>query len=278
MDHPNNTDANRQDLPLDFDTAPATPAPASVSRPDAEPAKPAETVLPPAPPPQSAMATETSMIRRPTPIITGNRRPDSLTTQTIPEDIRVRTIPASAFPGTVRNQDTKPPSVPFGRYLAEQRKRLNLTLQQVDDATLIRHDYLEFLEQEALDKLPPPVYVIAYVRKLGVFYKIPTQKVEELVGELKRNLEYSVPETLLNQLEINTEPCEENTRTMRRILWILGIAVPVLIGLLLLIIFFTAGRSSQAPADVPAGNRMPESRLDFLLEKPVFALPELPGR
>ncbi len=283
MTSQDDSERRANDLPLEFDSESAEPVDATVaarnaggglvnSAPEPEPVPAAAKPAPAAPPPE---------YQRPKPMISAVRRPDSLTTQSISDEQRVaaRTIRASALPGAKHAEHARRVQIQYGRVLAEQRKKSNHSIDGVAAATMIRSDYLEALEREDFERLPPPVYVIAYVRKLAKFYHLAPELTEELIGEVKERLEYTVPEEVLSRLEFASEPCEENERTMKRILLGLFIGVPLVILLIVFGILFATRSSSETAAPAPGQqSRLAESEVEFLLPQPVLEIPELPRR
>ena len=54
-----------------------------------------------------------------------------------------------------------------GRYLRERREQLGLDLAALHERTRIRHHYLEAIEAERFDALPPDVFLREYVRQVA---------------------------------------------------------------------------------------------------------------
>jgi cytoskeleton protein RodZ len=52
-----------------------------------------------------------------------------------------------------------------GQKLQDERLRQGLSLEEIEEETKIRKYYLEALEQENYDVLPPQVYATGFVRK-----------------------------------------------------------------------------------------------------------------
>jgi transcriptional regulator with XRE-family HTH domain len=57
----------------------------------------------------------------------------------------------------------------IGSHLAEQRRRLGLTLAECESATMIRAKYLAALEEDRPDDLPDPAYVRIFLRGYATF-------------------------------------------------------------------------------------------------------------
>ncbi|HHW60373.1 MAG TPA: helix-turn-helix domain-containing protein [Syntrophomonadaceae bacterium] len=75
----------------------------------------------------------------------------------------------------------------FGDALREEREKQGLTLEQVEEATKIRKIYINALEQEEFDILPPRVYASGFVKRYATFLSLDP---EPFVEEFKR-LAYS---------------------------------------------------------------------------------------
>jgi flagellar biosynthesis protein FlhG len=60
-----------------------------------------------------------------------------------------------------------------GRYLRERREQLGLALAAVHERTRIRHRYLEAIEAEQFDALPPDVIVREHVRQIAAALELP---------------------------------------------------------------------------------------------------------
>lgn len=121
--------------------------------------------------------------------------------------------------------------IEFGHYLAEARTRCRLTCREVEETTRIRADYIEALEREDLDHLPPPVYVLAYVRTLGNFYKLDPALVERMAEQIRSSLTRKVPDAFINRLDIDSDGGAENEQKLHHIL-LLGGGILLLVALL----------------------------------------------
>lgn len=65
----------------------------------------------------------------------------------------------------------------IGVYLQNERRKRNIGLQDVADATGISPGVLKALEEEDREKLPAEVYVKAFYRKYADFLGLPTDEV-----------------------------------------------------------------------------------------------------
>ena len=70
----------------------------------------------------------------------------------------------------------------------------------------------EAIENDDIDRMPPAVYAIAYIRKLCDYYNISGESAEKMICELRSELNRDVPDALISRVEIDTESTEENER------------------------------------------------------------------
>jgi len=73
----------------------------------------------------------------------------------------------------------------------------------------------ELLEMEKLRFELPSVYVLAYVRKLCVCYKVPESEIAGIINELKDTLESSLPADFIENINIDYEIDEDNQKKIR---------------------------------------------------------------
>ena len=141
----------------------------------------------------------------------------------------------------------------FGRMLYDARTRLNISIAQAAQETKIQKEYIEALESEDFNRLPPMVYVCAYVRKLGAMYKIDPARVEEVVEALKKNLEVSLSEEIIANLDIDREHSPESEHKARSLFWMAAAAVLVFIGLvsIAVLMLMAPGSESRKQAAAP---------------------------
>lgn len=105
----------------------------------------------------------------------------------------------------------------FGGYLRELRRRNNLSIAQIVEETRIKTEYLEALEAEDYGRLPQPVYVLGYVRKLCNLYHVPADRVNSLTADLRERLEYELPEDISKSV-VDRAVSEENERKLRQLM------------------------------------------------------------
>ena len=175
----------------------------------------------------------------------------------------------------------------YGCALRILREHNSLSFEELKQITMIQTSFLEALENEDLDALPPLVYVIAYVRTLCRFYKLSPETSHALVAKLKSNLEYSCNDEILNSLEVDRSGAEANERKIKKILFGISSVVIVLAAviILLIVLLSTPGREEPpTPVVQPqTQHEQGEKTTSFdpntiypLLEPPTLDLPKLP--
>ena len=124
------------------------------------------------------------------------------------------------------------------RILKAARNGAGMTIKDVENATQIRAHYLTALEENDFGKLPQPVYVLAYLRKLCNLYDIPEDEEEQLVRPW-REFPCELPENLPAKVvaDDDNEPRKKVLRNLELALWAAGavVAVGIIIGIVVLI-------------------------------------------
>ena len=170
-----------------------------------------------------------------------------------------------------------PRAATLGATLAELRRRHQLDIDAVAEATWIKTGYLEALENDAFSELPQMVYVLAYVKKLCEFYGVSAADTESLLTELRENLSYEIPEDI-DKSVVCREQDEDTRRKLRQIT--IGLtAGAVLLALLLIlggIVLALRLRRPAVPRDVMPSAALEEGQLLSLWEKPVLKTSRLP--
>lgn len=68
----------------------------------------------------------------------------------------------------------------IGEVLKQRRKEMNLSLKEVENATSIRMNYLQSIEEGEMSKLISPIYAQGFVKQYGAFLGVDT---EQLIKE-----------------------------------------------------------------------------------------------
>lgn len=218
--------------------------------------------------------------------IGGESAPDPVEPAPAPKP---RTKPASAAPERGAKKFSIEGIAPggFGRHLRELRVRNGVSIAELSEATKIRGTYIEYLEEEDYDSLPPAVYVLAYVKTLCSFYGLPESAVENMTAEIRRRLAYEAPDDPGKTI-IDVEEGEENRIMLRRILLIGGAGVLVVTGLVVWLILAllpakpaaTTVATTTATAAENAPDAATKTEFKPLTEKQLLELqrkPELTG-
>lgn len=201
------------------------------------------------------------------------------TAETTPETEAVPEVVPEPAPRPVSAPRTKLPrdAGGMGATLAALRRQCGMELSDVADATHIKLNYLEALENEALGDLPQTVYVLAYVKKLCELYGVEKSETEELLSGLREQLDYEIPEDI-NKAVVIREPDEETRRKVRNLTAAIAIALALLLVLLILggavlVVRLRGGAGNEAGPDIPASD---ENRPLSLWEKPELRVSRLP--
>ncbi len=163
---------------------------------------------------------------------------------------------APAAASTPRLRVPAPPPPPpangsFGAYLRDLRLRNGFTIDQIAQETRIGTGYLTAIEREDYGDLPPPVYVLAYVKMLCSFFRLDDASTETLTSELRQRLEIeSQPPENPDKLVVDMESSQENPILLKRILLVIGGAVFLLVALItVLALVFVSPSAKSRPAD-----------------------------
>jgi len=144
----------------------------------------------------------------------------------------------------------------FGNFLKQIRLYNKLDIDTISRETKIKALYLEALENEDLDRLPQLVYVIGYIRKLCVLYKVSTLEADELTKVLREQLECELPEDI-NKSIVDRESSEENEKKIKQLMFIIVSSILLIVAVLVfggVMIFSGCKHRAEAAA---AGTTMP---------------------
>lgn len=136
---------------------------------------------------------------------------------------------------SVKNKNASP-----GEILQEGRVHSGLSINQVEQITKIRLSYLESIERDDFPKLPPVVYVIAYIKTLCSLYNISPEDTALVLSNLKKSGEKPVTEDILKHLEsekhVNIQEEVKSKRLIMKSFFIIALVI-VWIGILGLIVY-----------------------------------------
>lgn len=114
----------------------------------------------------------------------------------------------------------------LGETMRKAREDAGLELVDVIEDTRIHKQHLEALEAGNREEMPPTVYIIAMIRKLGALYHMEQEEINELIAPLRKTNFEEVPKDLEKSTAF--EPSEENRRLLRLITFFIA-AVVILI-------------------------------------------------
>ena len=117
-----------------------------------------------------------------------------------------------------------------GEFLRLQREKQNLSYQDVFEKTRLKPEVIRALEEEDLDQLPAPVYVVAYVKRLCQFYNVNNALAREFSERLREKITFDVPENIQKAFKV-TDISKENMRRIRNMV----VVVLLILGLLLIL-------------------------------------------
>ncbi len=194
----------------------------------------------------------------------------------------------AAEPSPAPVQLSAPPPPPangsFGAYLRDLRLRNRLTIDRIARETKIGTGYIDAIEREAYHELPPPVYVLAYVKMLCAFYRLDDASVDLLTGELRQRLEIeSLPPENPDKLVIDLEESRENPILLKKIMLLGGLGVVVLVALITtLVLVFAAPHKKNPDVSVSSAGGAPalleERQLIDIQPQPKLEVHVLPPR
>ena len=154
------------------------------------------------------------------------------------------------------------------RILKASRNNANLTLEDVENATLIRHHYLVALEEADYNALPSPVFVLAYLRKLCRLYDLSPQEEEQLVRPW-RNIPCELPENL--PAAVQMDPEKPNQKVLHQLeIALLSFGALLISAIVVLLVVWAV--SFFSGKDVPELS-FDNTRLLELQEKPALQIP-----
>lgn len=125
-----------------------------------------------------------------------------------------------------------------GTKLKAARRKMDLTLEQAEEATKIRQKYLKAIESDNWNEFPSRIYVYGFIKKYAEFLELEGNKVlEEFKAEFGQNRPNFTPrkqESILDRIVI----------TPKFIIWLL---VTVLVAFALGYVGFSAQKISRPP-------------------------------
>ncbi len=161
-----------------------------------------------------------------------------------------------------------------GEFLKIQRERLNLTYADVFAATRIKEDMLRALEEEDFSKLPQPVYVIAYVKRLCHFYNINNALAREFLDRLRTEISFDVPDDFSKSVK-GSDESEENMRRIRNLALVAVLIIFLLLALIVTGVTLVIVNLRQSGHQLETKTPFNENTLVELQPKPKLVIREL---
>lgn len=126
--------------------------------------------------------------------------------------------------------DTIPPGATNGVILKLAREAAGYSRDQVAAITRIHTGYLDAMESDSVSRLPPAVYVAAYIRVLSGLYRLSPDTVALLDRQRREHVSSNeLPAELLRNLSKDALVNEAEERRINRIFITIGIALAVAI-------------------------------------------------
>ncbi|MDD3153943.1 MAG: helix-turn-helix domain-containing protein [Victivallaceae bacterium] len=166
--------------------------------------------------------------------------------------------------------------LPFGALLKLLRNRNQLEVTEVQKKTHIPRRYLDWLEAEEYTLLPPPAYVLAYVKMLCVLYHASPEAEAKLTETFRSELKCELPDEI-SKVVVDYVPSEENRRKLHRIVLFLGVGAAILV-IVLTAAAMLLTRSGTSAAEPPVRNSSAfnAAQLYELLPQETLEIPEVP--
>ena len=148
----------------------------------------------------------------------------------------------------------------IGSHLAEQRRRLGLTLAECESATRIRAKYLAALEEDRLDDLPDPAYVRIFLRGYATFLGLDARALltefDERRGDVgpgdEHRLVSAEPPAAGRMAELGRWLVQRRGRSRRRE----AVSIAVVLAAILAVLFWL-GETGGSPSSTPGPSTVP---------------------
>jgi len=175
---------------------------------------------PPSPAPSAPAAPEAA---------TGSNAPPATTPTPRPGGAALAAGHHSPRPLRLTGHGGHPPT--RGQLLQEARVRCDLSLEQVAIATKIKRQFLESIERDDAEHLPPEVYVKAYVRRLCHHYGLDEEQVLALAAAPPpKATEKAIPNEILQHIEEGKQVNPAEEKRIRNLTWAAVAALVLLAG------------------------------------------------
>lgn len=126
----------------------------------------------------------------------------------------------------------------YGITFRKLRETTGLSLDVLSTETHISKSYLIALEEENYSELPAEVYIIAYIRRLGLIYHLTEDEIFGLSQKVRirlNNKEFELPDDP-EKVILDYESSSENAEKMRKIIWGIATILLLLVAAILLLL------------------------------------------
>lgn len=176
-------------------------------------------------------------------LFAGDENKENTDVQVEPE-IEVRTIDKVRRPDIALDYDN------FGITLRRLREESCLSIRNLAEELRIKESFLTALENEDYDSLPPEVYIVAYIRRLGAIYHLTDSEIVALSAKVRARMEVELPEDMDKVVAIY-EPSEENENKLRHIYMFFAAVLAIALILTAAGIYFFAVSRKESSRVVP---------------------------
>lgn len=152
----------------------------------------------------------------------------------------------------IRRPDVQIDPENYGATLRKLREAACISLGELSEELRIKESFLAALEHEDYDNLPPEVFIIAYIRRLGGIYHLSNDEINLLTAKVKDRMEVDLPDDM-DKVVIFNEPSEENEHKIRYIFTaFIIILLIVVISVAAGIYFFVSGNRRDSGTETPS--------------------------
>ena len=170
----------------------------------------------------------------------------------------VQAVPSDSMPETtvvevrridrIRRPDVAIDPENYGATLRKLRETACISLGELSEELRIKENFLAALEREDYENLPPEVFIIAYIRRLGGIYHLTEEEINAMTAKVRERMEIDLPDDM-EKVVIFNETSEENEHKLHYILTLFAIIVTVVIlAIAAGVYFFAKGYKNDSTA------------------------------
>ena len=175
--------------------------------------------------------------------------------------VEIRTI------DKIRRSDVRIDPDNFGDTLRRLREAACVSTAELAEELRIKETFISALEREDYESLPPVVFIIAYIRKLGGVYRLNEEEIKALTANVRKRMEIEIPEDI-NKVVSIYEPSEENENKVRHIITFFIVIAVIAVLLIGTGIFFFVSRPGSSEKDIrlPQGKNVEQFSADTVIK------------